>query len=191
MAFTVVGLLIGGYFWWRGPTFEAREERLVWSSTPLDAGALDVQFTVAGVDFIRAADAELPMLAVAVLQRGSQRVVLEDFNVFHAVEVHDGRTWALGENETEGPGPSLEVLRSDDAGVFTRRSVPKPGYLATFERWSVEGDDVRLELSLDDALFVGDAWRWTYLPTSLQPVLRAGRFTLHSRNGGRTWRLER
>lgn len=189
IAFAVVGACIGGYFWWRGPAIETTAEVLRWSSAPLDAGSLDVQFSVGGVQFIRAADAEIPMLSVGVLRRGQQLVVLEELNAFHAVEVHDGRLWALGENETEGPGPSLELLVSDDAGVFTRRSVPKPSYLATFEAWRVDGNDVRLELSLDDEVFANDAWSW--LPPSLQPVLRSGHFTLHSRNGGRTWRLER
>jgi hypothetical protein len=191
IAFAIVGLAIAGYFLWRGPAVTATSVPLAWTTGPLDAGALEVEFSVGGVDFLRAQDTSEPALSFAVVRRGEQHLVLDDFNFFHAVEVHDGRLWAIGESTTEGPGPSLELLVSEDEGrTFEHRaSVPKPNYQAMFERWTVRGDELTLVLSLDDETALADDWVWP-IPR-WQRSCGPGRFALHSKNGGRSWRLER
>jgi len=196
IAFAIVGALLAWSALRRGPALETPSRALGWSKDPIDAGAVETQFTVSGVEFLRAHDATEPVLAFAVLRRGEQHLALDDFNAFHLVEVHDGRLWALGENETEGPGPTLELLVSEDQGqTFSlRASVPKPHYLASFERWELHGDDLRLELSIDDEVPIPNEWLWPWWQLSLgdlHPHLGPGRFALHSTNGGRSWRLER
>lgn len=195
-AFVVLGLALGWYFLQRGPAVSTPSQALAWTTGPLDAGALDVEFTVAGVEFLHARDATEPTLSFAVVRRGAQHFTLDSFNAFHRVETYDGRLWALGESQTEGPGPTLELLVSEDEGrsFELRASVPKPSYLATFEDWSISGNDVRLVLSLDDELQLPNEWLWPWWQLSLgelHPTVGPGRFALHSKNGGRSWRFER
>jgi hypothetical protein len=123
--------------------------------------------------------------------------VLPDLNTFHAEHRAAGRVWIVGENQTEGPGPSLELLLSEDEGrtFELRASVPKPSYLASFERLDVAGDELALVLSLDDELPVGGGWSWRFWdwlpPGAPRPTIGPGRFVLRSKNAGRTWRLQR
>jgi hypothetical protein len=203
IALAVFGLAIAAWFLWRGPSVSTPSTALTWTKDPLDAGALDVEFSVSGVDFIRAQDANEPALSFAVLRRGDSHLALDDFNFFHLVEAHEGRLWAIGESSTEGPGPALDLLVSEDEGrTFVHRaSVPKPYYLASFERWSVSGDEIALVLSLDERVPLGDLWLWPWwsiLPPThdpswdrVRPTIGPGRFLLRSKNGGRSWRLER
>ncbi len=204
VAFAVTGLLLGVYFVRRGPSVETPSTPLTWSVGAPDAGSLALEYAVGGVDFFRATDAVEPVLTFAVVRRGDRVLVFDDFNAFLAVEVHDGRLWALGERQIEGPGPSLELLVSEDEGrTFEHRaSVPKPNYLASFEGWTVAGDDLTLVFSVDDELLLHDAYVWPWWRpggpaaaldfTGLHhPTIGPGRFALHSKNGGRRWRLER
>ena len=194
----VLGLGIAGWFAWRGPSVSTPSTALRWTRAPLDAGELEVQFSTSGVDFIRARDASVPQLTFAVLRRGEDTLVLDDFNFFHLVEPHEGRLWVIGESTTEGPGPSIELLVSADEGrTFEHRaSVPKPNYQAMLETWSVEGEALTLVLSLDDTTPLADPWLgpWWALPWPelvSRPTVGPGRVLLRSKNGGRRWRLER
>ena len=188
----MLGLSIAGFFLHRGPAVSTKPIALAWALGPLDAGALEVQYTVSGVDFVRAQDANEPVLAFAMLRRGSQHVALDDLNDFHAVERRGGRVFALGESTTEGPGPTLELLVSEDDGLTFehRASIPKPNYQAAFEQWSVEGESISLVISVDDEVPLCDDWLWPG-QRLFEPSLGPGRFVLRSKNAGRTWRLER
>ena len=71
-------------------------------------------------------------------------------------------------------------------------------YLATFETWRVQGDDLSLVLSLDEAVVLPEAWRWPWwslaegLPFEFpRPSVGPGRFVLRSMISGRCWRIER
>ncbi len=196
----LVALGLAGFFVQRGPVLVTPSVPLAWTTHALDAGPVQVEYALSGVEFLRATDADEPALAFAALRRGAQLITLADFNEFLVVERHDGRLWALGESQTEGPGPTLELLVSDDDGrTFEHRaSVPKPHYLATFETWRVQGDDLSLVLSLDEAVVLPEAWRWPWwslaegLPFEFpRPSVGPGRFVLRSKNAGRWWRLER
>jgi hypothetical protein len=188
--FVALGLGIFGYFVFVGPTVTTPSRPLRWVKGPLDAGAVELDFTQADVDFLHVRDTDEPALSFAVLRRGDEFITFDDFNTFHAVERHDGRLWALGELQSEGSGPSLELLVSEDEGrTFEHRaSVPKPIWLASFESWTVEGDALTLELSLDDELQVGPPWAWAWWPAR---AVGPGRLVLRSKNGGRSWRLGR
>jgi hypothetical protein len=132
-----------------------------------------------------------------VLRRGAQLTVLDDVNWFHAVELHEGKLWALGESTTEGPGPSLDLLVSEDEGrtFELRASVPKPNYQAMFESWTVQGNELTLVLSIDDETPMSDDWLWPWwqldFASARRPTIGPGRFIIRSKNGGRSWRLER
>ena len=197
IALVIVGLVIGGSFLHKGPSVSQHSRVLSWSSGPVDAGQLEVQFSNSGVDFIRASDSTEPVLSCALLRRGDQSIAFDDANDFHAVEVHDGRLWVVAEFNTEGPGPTLEILVSEDEGrTFEHRaSVPKPNYQAAFERWTVSGDELTLVLWLEEGTLLSDDWVWPWLRAewlaSARPVVGPGRFVIRSKNGGRTWRLER
>ena len=193
----ILGLLIASYFVRKGPTLTTPAHALTWTKGPLDAGDLDLQYSLSGVDFIRAHDAAEPILSFAVLRRGEQLTVVDDLNWFHAVEHHDGKLWALGESTTEGPGPTLDLLVSEDEGrtFELRASVPKPNYQATFESWTVHDDDLTLVLSIDDEIPMSDDWLWPWwqldFASARRPTIGPGRFRLRSKNGGRSWRFER
>lgn len=192
----VLGLLIAGYFVHLGPSVSMRPLPLTWSRAALDAGELEVQFTVSGVEFVRARDASEPILTFAVLSRGEERLALDDLDYFHAVERRGSRIYALAESTTEGPGPTLELLVSEDDGLTFehRASVPKPNYQANFEEWTIDGDELTLVVSLADADQLSADWRWPWgewRQKFPEPLVGPGRFVLRSKNAGRTWRLER
>lgn len=197
IAFGVIGVLIAASFIRRGPSVSTPSTPLRWTSGAIDAGELEVQFTVGGVDFMRARDTDEPMLSFAVLRRGEQRLVIDDFNWFHTVESREGRLWAVAENTTEGGGPSLELVVSSDEGKSFewRASVPKPNYQAMFEAFTVSGDELTLVMSIDDEIPLDDAWVWPWwrleAASASRPTVGPGRFALRSKNGGRSWRLER
>lgn len=197
IAFAVLGALIAASFIRRGPSVSTPSRSLSWSTGAIDAGELEVQFTVSGVEFIRARDTDEPMLSFAVLRRGEQRIVIDDFNWFHEVRAHGGQLWAVAESTTEGGGPSLELLLSSDDGASFqwRASVPKPNYQATYEGLAVEGDDLTLVLSIEDGVGLDDEWLWPWwrldFASVYRPSVGPGRFALRSKNGGQTWRLER
>lgn len=192
-----VGLALAGWYLVRGPTWVAQPTRLSWTTAALDAGAVVVEVSDGGLEFLRVQDTEEPMLWTAAIRRGGARVELPDVNVFHAIERRGARLWVLTESQTEGPGPSLDLLLSEDEGrTFEQRAaVPKPSYLASFEALELDGDEVTLVLSLDDAVAPGADWAWgfwAWVPEGLpQPSLGPGRFALRSKNAGRTWRLAR
>lgn len=93
---------------------------------------------------------------------------------------------------------AVELLVSADEGrTFEHRaSVPKPDYQATFESWSVQGDELTLVLSIEEETPLSDQWVWPWwtLPWPdgvSRPSIGPGRFLLRSQNGGRRWRLQR
>lgn len=188
----VIGLAIAGFFLRLGPSVSMKPLPLSWTQAGLDAGEREVQFTVSGVEFARVRDATEPMLSFAALFRDGQHVAINDFNYFHAVERQGRRVFVLGEIATEGPGPLLELLVSEDDGLTFehRASIPKPNYLASFEQWTIQGDVLTVVISLDDELPLASEWLWPG-PQLRSSFLGPGRFVLRSKNGGRTWRLER
>lgn len=186
--FVALGLGIFGYFAFVGPTVSTPSRPLRWVKGPLDAGAVELDFTRSDVDFLSASDVDEPALSFAVLRRGDEFITFDDFNTFLAIERRDGRLWALGELQSEGNGPALELLISEDDGrTFEHRaSVPKPIWLATWESWTVDGEEVSLVVSLEDELQLGPPWVWAWWPAR---TVGPGRVVLRSKNGGRSWRL--
>lgn len=191
VAFALAGAGIALYFFWLGPTVSPASTPLVWRAGSIDAGAIDVQFAVDGVDFISATDADEPALGFAALRRGGQIVTFDDANCFLAVERRGERLWALATSSIEGGGPELELLVSEDRGrTFEHRaSIPKPNYQAEFVGWSVDGEVLVVDLSVDDEVGLDAAWTWG-VPL-LDRAVGPGRSALRSKNGGRTWRLQR
>lgn len=191
-----VGLALAGWYLFRGPSWGAQPVPLAWTTGPLDAGAVVVEVSDGGLEFVRVQNADEPALWTAAILRGGARVDLPDVNVFHAVERRGARVWVLTESQIEGPGPTLELLLSDDEGrtFELRAAVPKPIYLASFEELELDGDEVTLVLSVDDKVAPGPDWSWPFwawLPDALPHPALAGRFSLRSKNAGRTWRLAR
>ena len=193
----ILGAVLCGSFVRKGPSLSTPSTPLRWSTGAIDAGSLEVQHSLGGVDFIRAGDADEPALSFAVLRRGERFIAADDFNWFHLVEKHDGRLWAIAENTTEGGGPTIELLLSEDDGhTFEHRaSVPKPNYQATFERFEAHADDLMIELSIDQRTPVRDEWVWPWWRVDWPdlvgfPAVGPGPFRIRSKNGGRSWRLE-
>ena len=185
-----VGFGVAGYFIRRGPSVAAVPEAYAWSRVVPDAGEFSAGPFQAGVAFDVGSDVEVPMLRFGVLRREDAYLVLDDVNAFHHFVVIPGGVLVAAENETEGPGPSIEVFRvmEADAGVMKVASLPKPNYLASLEDFTVKGDRWDVRLSLDDEIIVGEPWAWSWF---WPPLAGPGDVLLTSKNGGRTWLLHR
>jgi hypothetical protein len=189
-AFLAVGFAVAGYFIRRGPSVAAVPVPYAWSSVVPDAGEFSAGPFHAGVAFDVGSDVEVPMLRFGVLRREDAYLVLDDVNAFQRFVFIPGGVLVAAENETEGPGPSIELFRvlEADAGVTKVASLPKPNYLATLEDFTVKGDRWDVRLSLDSEVLVGEPWTWSwYWPVTVGP----GDVLLTSKNGGRTWLLHR
>ena len=197
LGFLALGVAVGGWFLWRGPAVATPAHPLVWETAAPDAGLSEAEAVSPGVSFLRLQDPELPALWRAALHRDGGWAPLADVNHLHVVERDGRRRWLVCESFTEGPGPTLDLLLSEDDGETfeLRASVPKPNFQATFEGLVARGDSLALTLSLDDEVPLVEPWAWELLSWAwrfdLGPTVGPGRVVLRSRNGGRTWRLER
>lgn len=197
LAVAVLAVLLGGYLLGRPPTFVATPRPLAWSPGPLDAGFTPA-FTVAGVELGSGINPDVPMLYFAAIVRPDAGFIATDeASAFLAVEHRAPELYALGELQVEGPGPTLELFVSHDDGrsFVHQASLPKPHYLASFERWRVDGAELEIAVWLDDEVVLSESWR---RPVSVplaaagfEPVASPGRYCLRSKDGGRRWRLER
>lgn len=191
----VLAAALAGWFLTRAPVVTAEVTPVRFGPGPLDAG-FTASFTVKDVALGTADDVDEPVLHVAAMVRADGGVaVVDDASAFLAVEPGGGRVLALAEWQVEGPGPTLELLVSEDEGAtYERRSIPKPTWLATFEGWRVDGDSLEVELSVDDDASLAEPWWRAYtkalvLAGADPPMCPMGRWVLSSRDGGRRWRL--
>ena len=187
-ACVLFALGVGAFFFVRGPSVALSRRALEWAPGRVDAGFVDPGPVHQGVHFDTAGEG--PIERFGVLSRVDAHVVAEDVTTWHAFLPLDGGLLVAGEREVEGPGPSIELyfVPADGAAVVQLGSVPKPHYLASYERLTVDGATWTLHLRLDDEVPAQFLWSWWAEATVL---VGPGPVTVVSRNGGRTWRLVR
>lgn len=195
VALTVVGLAVALVVWlrWSVPA-RVTEVSIAWAKQ-LEAPALErVQFTVGDVQFVQARASRDDVRSFAVLRRGADVAVLPDVTGFHFAR-RDGRhLWAVAEDTTEGPGPSLLVLHSEDGVTFSAWELQKPTYLGVVDGIDVQADAVVVRCSGDQRMFLTEGWWWELsllLPSAVRPLDASDTFSFRTRDGGRTWRLAR
>lgn len=199
IAFTVIGLGIAAYFVHRGPTLVAEARALTFTRMTPDAGELSVEATHFGVDFITLRDVDVPVLRTGALRRGDEWALLDELNWFESYVAVDGGLYVIGENSTEGGGPTLELIATRDLGQTWVHvaSLPKPVYYAMFRALRVEGETLRVTIEVDpDEGLAELPDEWVLPPFRVEPLTRlrpgTGPFVeLISKNGGRTWLMDR
>lgn len=188
--FVAVGFGVAGYFLRRGPSVAAVPVPYAWTQGVPDGGTSSPGPFHARVAFDVMNDRDTPIFGFGLLRRDDAWVALDDVTVFHRFVPIPGGVLVAAENETEGPGPTIELFRvlDADAGVMKIVSLPKPNYLATLKDFTVKGERWDVRLTLDDEIVVGEPWTWSWFwPLTAGP----GDVLLTSKNGGRTWLLHR
>jgi hypothetical protein len=194
----IIAATIAAYFVWRGPMLVAAPRALTWSRMTPNSGGVSVEGNWFGVDFVTLRDADEPVLSYGGLHRGDEWVVLDELNCFEQFVPVDGGVWVLGEWCTEGGGPSAELLfLAQDGGVTWVASLPKPVYYATLKSFVVQEDVLEIDVEVDPDEGVGGLPdEWVFAPWRFEPLTRfrpgTGPFVrIASKNGGRTWRMDR
>ncbi|MGV3623448.1 MAG: hypothetical protein ACO1OB_21700 [Archangium sp.] len=194
VALVAVGLAVALFVWLRWSVPAEMTPVTVRFEASKRAAVENVQFTVSGLEFLQAQASEDDVRPLGVIRRGDQSAELPEVTEFHFVR-EEGRTiWAVAESTTEGPGPSVLVLRSDDRVNFTAWELKKPTYLGVVDGFEVQGDSVVLRCSGDPRLFLTEDWWWELvlaLPSAIRPLSSADTFSFRTRDGGKTWRLSR
>lgn len=193
-----LGAALLAWFVHRGPTIDAPRQALKWSRLVPDAGGQEVDATWFGVDFVRLRDADEPILEAGALRRGDEWIIFDELNCFDDFVPVDGGVWVVGEWCTEGGGPSAELLFLSADGSATKIvTLPKPVYYATIRELTVRDEtlQLRMEIDLDEGV-ASLPDEWVLPPWRFEPLtrFRPGTGTnvlITSKNGGRTWRMDR
>ncbi|MFT3710652.1 MAG: hypothetical protein QM817_23765 [Archangium sp.] len=205
IALLALGAALTAYFVHRGPSIDASPRALTWSRFTPDAGGQEVDATWFGIDFVRLRDADEPVLEAGALRRGEEWIVFDDINCFDQFVPVDGGVWVVGEWCTEGGGPAAELFfLSADGSATKRATLPKPIYFATIRELTVRDETLQLRMEVDlDATAVGTDEgvvalpdEWVFPPWRVEPLTRfrptvSANVLITSKNGGRTWRMDR
>jgi hypothetical protein len=188
-AAAIVGLLLAVMFalyWWRGPMVRVGAQPLKW--VRLSREPLRVVHSTAGIDFLNAPD--------LALRRANEVAPFPGLRGFHLVDTYDGTLWALASGAQVKHVETFVLFTSSDKGAtfVAHGPIHAPTSGALLEGWIIRGNEIALN-------FVGpgpvaDAWRWPWWGTGRGVSALLGpsvgqRSVLRSKNGGRSWRLER
>lgn len=195
IVFAMVGVMIGLFIWLRwNVAAKVTPVTISWERPTTRPVIERKAFTAAGVDFNQARQRHEDHRELALLRRGDEIAVLPDVVEIHFVESDGTNVWAVAEDTTEGPGPSLLVIRSTDGVNFQGWMLEKPTYLAEIRDFRMNGDSAELTGTIDPLMFLTDSW-WNELmlalPSAVRPLAQAETFSFRTRDGGKTWRLSR
>lgn len=184
----VAAIAVLAVYWRRGPFVRVAAQSLSWAPMKAERAPIRIVHSSDGIDFLTGDG--------FALRRGGDAISYPGFRGFQLVGAYGGTLFAIAHLLQVKHVEAFVLFTSKDEGrTFTAFGpILAPTRGAVLEGWIIRGDEIALNF-LGNGL-VSEYWRWPWwgfsdASAAFLSVSVEGRSVLRSKNGGRSWRLER